>query len=103
MSTLDSIRYQLESKPGSSEEKKEKKRGELEVRIQFTVKAGSLTDLSKGGKHKGSLGKLAQSVGECINKMHVYKLHLFTLIKIDGSFKINIILQIKIRPFLQTK
>lgn len=41
----------LESKPGK-ENKKE--RGELEVRISFTVKAGSLMDLSKVGKNKSS-------------------------------------------------
>lgn len=41
----------LESKPGK-ENKKD--RGELEVRISFTVKAGSLMDLSKVGKNKSS-------------------------------------------------
>lgn len=41
----------LESKAGK-ENKKE--RGELEVRISFTVKAGSLMDLSKVGKNKSS-------------------------------------------------
>ncbi|GLV42957.1 Rab11 interacting protein [Carabus blaptoides fortunei] len=55
--------YPLESKPGK-ENKKE--RGELEAKIAFTVKAGSLTDLSKKDKHKSSIGQLshvAQSVG----------------------------------------
>lgn len=55
--------YQLQSKRGK-ENKKE--RGELEVKIAFTVKAGSLTDLSKKDKHKSSMGQLshiAQSVG----------------------------------------
>lgn len=44
--------YKLQSKPGK--EKKDKDRGELEVRIAFTVKAGSLTDLSKKEKNKSS-------------------------------------------------
>lgn len=44
--------YKLQSKPGK--EKKDKERGELEVRIAFTVKAGSLTDLSKKEKNKSS-------------------------------------------------
>lgn len=52
--------YKLASKPGK-ENKKE--RGELEVRISFTVKAGSLTDLSKKEKHKSSLGQMASNVG----------------------------------------
>lgn len=55
--------YSLQSKVGK-ENKKE--RGELEVRIAFIVKAGSLTDLSKKDKHKSSIGQLshvAQSVG----------------------------------------
>ncbi|KAJ9597747.1 hypothetical protein L9F63_011355, partial [Diploptera punctata] len=54
--------YELKSKPGKE---KNKKRGELEVKIAFTVKSGSLTDLSKKS-HKSSLGQLshmAQSVG----------------------------------------
>ncbi|XP_037813243.1 rab11 family-interacting protein 5-like isoform X3 [Lucilia sericata] len=53
--------YKLESKPGK--EKKNKERGELEVEISFTVKSGSLTDLSKKEKHKSSIGQLASSVG----------------------------------------
>lgn len=55
--------YTLQSKLGK-ENKKE--RGELEVRVAFLVKAGSLTDLSKKDKHKSSIGHLsqvAQSVG----------------------------------------
>ncbi|KAH8395188.1 hypothetical protein KR222_006724, partial [Zaprionus bogoriensis] len=51
----------LESKPGK--EKKNKERGELEVRIAFVVKSGSLIDLSKKDKHKSSIGQLASSVG----------------------------------------
>lgn len=38
----------------------------MEVKIGFTVKSGSLTDLSKKEKHKSSIGQLshvAQSVG----------------------------------------
>lgn len=53
--------FKLESKPGK--EKKHKERGELEVRIAFVVKSGSLTDLSKKDKHKSSIGLLASSVG----------------------------------------
>uniref|UniRef100_A0A182RVT5 Uncharacterized protein n=1 Tax=Anopheles funestus TaxID=62324 RepID=A0A182RVT5_ANOFN len=53
--------YKLESK--DREKKKEKDRGELEVRISFTVKAGSLTDLSKKEKSKSSISNLASSVG----------------------------------------
>lgn len=77
--------YKLQSKPGK--EKKDKDRGELEVRIAFTVKAGSLTDLSKKEKNKSStlglggsllslntlekrksLKKFAKSIG---SKMHI--------------------------------
>lgn len=56
--------YPLQSKPGK--EGKAKERGELEVKIGFTVKSGSLTNLSKKEKHKSSVGQLsqvAQSVG----------------------------------------
>lgn len=77
--------YKLQSKPGK--EKKDKDRGDLEVRIAFTVKAGSLTDLSKKEKNKSStlgiggsllslntlekrksLKKFAKSIG---SKMHI--------------------------------
>lgn len=54
--------YDLKSKPGKE---KNKLRGELEVRVAFLVKAGSLTDLSKK-PHRSSMGQLshmAQSVG----------------------------------------
>ncbi|XP_022915175.1 rab11 family-interacting protein 2 [Onthophagus taurus] len=56
--------YSLQSKQG--QESKNKDRGKLEVKIAFTVKSGSLTDLSKKEKHKSSIGQLsnvAQSVG----------------------------------------
>ncbi|XP_018327085.1 rab11 family-interacting protein 2 [Agrilus planipennis] len=56
--------YMLQSKPG--QESKGKARGQLEVKIAFIVKAGSLTDLSKKEKHKSSifpLSQVAQSVG----------------------------------------
>uniref|UniRef100_A0A2M4ACQ8 Protein kinase c conserved region 2 n=1 Tax=Anopheles triannulatus TaxID=58253 RepID=A0A2M4ACQ8_9DIPT len=55
--------YKLESKDKDRERKKEKERGELEVRISFTVKAGSLTDLSKKTASKSSISNLASSVG----------------------------------------
>lgn len=78
--------YKLQSKPGK--EKKDKDRGELEIRVAFTVKAGSLTDLSKKEKNKSStlglvggsllslntlekrksLKKFAKSIG---SKMHI--------------------------------
>ncbi|CAG7827069.1 unnamed protein product [Allacma fusca] len=59
--------YTLRSKPG--QEKKTKERGELEVRIGFTVRsaaAGSLSDLSKKDGLRSSFGQLssmASSVG----------------------------------------
>nr|XP_023017515.1 rab11 family-interacting protein 1 isoform X2 [Leptinotarsa decemlineata] len=53
--------YTLQSKQGKEGKKKE--RGRLEVKIGFTVKAGSLTNLSKKEKHKSSLSQVAQSVG----------------------------------------
>lgn len=52
--------FKLQSKPGKE---KKKERGELEVRVAFTVKAGSLTDLSKKEKNKSSISNLATSVG----------------------------------------
>ena len=56
-------RYTLGSKPGKENTKE---RGELEVKIGFIVKAGSLTDLSHKERHKSSLGQLstaAHSIG----------------------------------------
>lgn len=52
--------YKLKDKPGKE---KNKDRGELEVKIAFIVKAGSLADLSKKEKHKSSLGQLSQALG----------------------------------------
>jgi len=55
--------YELKSKPGKE---KNKPRGELEVRVAFLVKAGSLMDLSSK-PHKSSMSQLslmAQSVGK---------------------------------------
>ncbi|KOB75404.1 Rab11 family-interacting protein 1 [Operophtera brumata] len=52
--------YTLQGKPGKE---KDKNRGELEVKVSFTVKEGSLTDLSKKEKHRSSLSSLAQNVG----------------------------------------
>ena len=53
--------HTLKSKPG--QESKSKNRGEIEVRVAFTVKSGSLLDLSqsKKEKHKGSYGHLSQA------------------------------------------
>ncbi|KAJ8981466.1 hypothetical protein NQ317_006992 [Molorchus minor] len=65
--------YQLQSKPGK--EGKNKERGRLEVKIQFTVKAGSLTDLSKKEKHKSSIGHIAQSVGGSLMSLGKKKGH----------------------------
>lgn len=56
-------RYTLSCKPGKENTKE---RGELEVKIGFIVKAGSLTDLTRKERHKSSLGQLstaAQSIG----------------------------------------
>lgn len=53
--------YKLLSKPG--QEKKDKDRGDLEVRTAFTVKAGSLSDLSKKDKTKSSMTNIANNVG----------------------------------------
>lgn len=55
--------YKLQGKPGK-EKGKDKNRGELEVRVGFTVKAsaGSLMDLSKKEKHKSSLGHISTFV-----------------------------------------
>ncbi|XP_076176888.1 rab11 interacting protein [Ptiloglossa arizonensis] len=55
--------YTLGTKPGKENTKE---RGELEVKIGFIVKAGSLTDLSHKERHKSSLGQLstaAHSIG----------------------------------------
>lgn len=52
--------YPLQGKTGKENDKN---RGELEVKIGFTVKEGSLTDLSKKEKHKSSLSSIAQNVG----------------------------------------
>lgn len=49
--------FKLLSKPGH--DKKDKDRGELELRTAFTVKAGSLSDLSKKDKNKLSVGNVA--------------------------------------------
>lgn len=60
---LFSSRYELSGKPGKENTKE---RGKLEVRIGFTVRAGSSSDLSKKERHKSSLGQLssaAQSFG----------------------------------------
>jgi len=53
--------YPLKSKPG--QEIKTKYRGEIEVRVAFTVKSGSLLDLSNPKKEKlrGSFGQLSQA------------------------------------------
>lgn len=51
--------YTLQGKPG----KETKNRGDLEVKVAFTVREGSLTDLSKKEKHRSSLSSLAHNVG----------------------------------------
>lgn len=50
--------FKLLDKPGKD---KKKDRGELEIKISFTVKSGSLSNLSKKEKHKSSLGQLSQA------------------------------------------
>lgn len=55
--------YKLEGKSGKESTKN---RGDIEVKIGFTVKEGSLTDLSKKEKYKSSMGQLslaAQNMG----------------------------------------
>ncbi|KAI8438339.1 hypothetical protein MSG28_010905 [Choristoneura fumiferana] len=52
--------YTLQGKPGKENDKN---RGELEVKVAFTVKEGSLSDLSKKDKHRSSLSSIAQNVG----------------------------------------
>ncbi|XP_050314188.1 rab11 family-interacting protein 2 [Anthonomus grandis grandis] len=51
--------FTLQAKAGG----KQKDRGQLEVKIAFNVKSGSLTNLSKKEKHRNSLSHVAQSVG----------------------------------------
>ena len=55
--------FKLQSKPG--QDKKDKERGDLEIRTAFTVKAGigSMSDLSKKDKNKSSLSNIASNVG----------------------------------------
>lgn len=52
--------YKMLAKPGH--DKKDKDRGELEIRTAFTVKAGSLSDLSKKEKNKSSSNNIAGSL-----------------------------------------
>ncbi|VVC90556.1 unnamed protein product [Leptidea sinapis] len=52
--------YPLHGKTGKENDKN---RGELEVKVAFIVKEGSLSDLSKKEKHKSSLSSIAQNVG----------------------------------------
>lgn len=49
--------YPLKSKNGQEN----KDRGELQVKIAFTVKSGSLLDLSKKEKHRLSVGQLSHT------------------------------------------
>lgn len=51
--------YQLKSKAG--QENKTKLRGDIEVRIAFTVKSGSMLDLSRKDKLRDSLGQLSNA------------------------------------------
>lgn len=81
------FRYVLNSKPGKENTKE---RGELEVKIGFIVKAGSLTDLSKKDRHKSSLGQLstaAQSIGGSLLSIGSFEKHkgLRKLAKSIGS------------------
>lgn len=58
--------FTLQSKPAKNGKAKNKERGQLEVKLDFTVKSGSLTSLNKKEKHRSSIGQLshvAQSVG----------------------------------------
>lgn len=49
--------YPLRSKNGQDN----KERGSLQVKIAFTVKSGSLLDLSKKEKHRLSVGQLSHT------------------------------------------
>jgi len=49
--------YPLKSKNGQEN----KERGELQVKIAFTVKSGSLRGLSKKEKHRLSVGQLSHT------------------------------------------
>lgn len=63
MTLIYVFRYTLNGKPGKENTKE---RGKLEVKVGFTVKAGSLSDLSKKERHKSSLSQIssaAQSFG----------------------------------------
>lgn len=84
--------FKLQSKPGK--EKKDKNRGELEVRIAFTVKAGSLTDLSKKEKNKSStlgLGGSLLSLGALEKRKSLKKFakSLGSKVHISGKSKKN--------------
>lgn len=50
--------YKLKNKPGKEENKD---RGEIEAKITFTVRSGSLSNLSKKEKHKSSLGAISHA------------------------------------------
>lgn len=50
--------YKLKNKPGKEENKE---RGEIEAKVTFTVRSGSLSNLSKKEKHKSSLGAISQA------------------------------------------
>lgn len=58
--------YKLRGKP-SKEKKEVKERGDLEVKVAFIVKSGSLADLSKKEKHKSSLGQLSTALGSILS------------------------------------
>ena len=59
--------YSLKGKPEKDKKKGEKERGDLEVRIAFTVKSGSVTDLSKGEKLKASHNSLKNLGGSLMS------------------------------------
>nr|CAD7392923.1 unnamed protein product [Timema cristinae] len=81
--------YPLQNKPGKE---KTKPRGELEVRIGFIVKAGSLIDLSKKEKNKSSLGHLSQMASSVGGSL----LSIGTLEKRKGLKKLTKSLGLKI-------
>lgn len=52
-----------------------KNRGEIQIKIAFTVKSGSLLDLSKKEKHRLSVGQLshtASNISECFETILKY-------------------------------
>lgn len=77
--------YKLKNKPGKEENKD---RGEIEAKITFTVRSGSLSNLSKKEKHKTSLGAIshaASSIGGSLMSINSEKKGLKKFAKSIGN------------------